>query len=117
MEEQDFRLDCLERYADAVERFTELYAEARETETKLDAMIKAYPQYKLMEINGIVDKYGRISRALNDTDREIGALYDACIMALDASFKHTCELRLPRLMLSFINARKAQIRDLYFVDD
>ena len=117
MEEENYGLDALERYAAAIKRFLELRQAASVTETKLDAMIAGYTEFGLEDINKVVDEYSRICGKLSETDKAIGSLYDASIRALDDSFKHTCEVRLPRIMLSFISNRKAQIRNLYFIDD
>ena len=117
MEKDEYGLDALERYADAVAKFEELRQEARETEAKLDAMLVAYNRFELSDVNEVVDKYCRICDGLKKADSDIGRLYDLCIRSLDDSFKHTCEVRLPRLMLSYINGKKTLIRSLYYDDD
>lgn len=114
---EDFGLDVLAKYRDAVKLFGIYSERARATEKELDAMLKEPHRHTLGEINKTVSEYEELAAQIAKLDNAMDNLYSASSMALDSAFKATAEQRLPRLMLSYIGSKKAEITDYYYRND
>lgn len=114
---EKYGLSVLGKYGDAIELFEIYSARAKATEKELDAMLREPHRHTLDEINKTVDKYEELAAQIAKLDDALDDLYSACIMALDAAFKATAEVRLPRLMVSYIGSKKAEITDYYYRHD
>lgn len=105
---------CTEKYGTALENFQNYLTQARELEQQLDSMLDVYGQLpERAVVNKKLNEYAVLMSKITTIDEELESLYARCVLVLDAAFKASVELRMPRLMMSFA-AAKRQLADSLF---